>query len=146
TPGVYYATAQAEISGITETCKVAVGVGEQYWNEPLDEMAEEEFIDEYYTDEDGNKYLLDPNSPPGKITFNMEKTLTNTTCVADWNAEYVLKCGMYRNNVKVKDIGFNESENLAPGSYQIKCIQKRDGKEISSEIRTCRLNPDTREL
>jgi hypothetical protein len=76
----------------------------------------------------------------------MENLLTNNTCKASWSAIHVLKCSMYRNNIKVKDIEFTDNEDLSPGTYQIKCIQAQDGREIVSEIRTCRLNPDLREF
>jgi hypothetical protein len=144
-PGIYHVTALAAAGGESQQCTIVVSVGDEFNDDPLDEESEEDFVEQYYIDENGNKYLLDPNAPPGKITFNMQNLLTNTTCKADWVAENVLKCALYRNNTKVKDIQFTGNEDFGPGTYQIKCIQKRDGKEISSEIRTCRLNPDIRE-
>lgn len=145
-PGIYHVTALAAAGGESQQCTIVVSVGDEFNDDPLDNIPDEETVEQYYIDEDGNRYLLDPNAPLGKITFNMQGGLTNSTCKADWTAEHVLKCAMYKNNVKVEDIQFTGAEDLNPGTYQIKCIQKRDGKEISSDIRTCRLNPDVREF
>jgi hypothetical protein len=56
-----------------------------------------------------------------------------------------LKCSLFKNNVKVKDIEFTGDENFDPGTYQIRCIQANDGKQIVSDVKTCRLNPDIRD-
>jgi len=147
--GVYYTTAQAATGTVSDKCTMVVAVGEDLWDDIVEEETTEEIVeeDDFYTDEDGTKYPLDKNSAPGKITFNMDERLTNTTCTGDWKAENVLKCGLYRNNSKVEDnIALIGNKNFNPGIYQIKCIQAKDGREIVSETRNCRLNPNVREL
>lgn len=148
-PGVYYTTALATASGQTGRCTLVVSVGEDFWDDPeLDDEdpgEDDSVVEQYWTDDEGNRYLLDPNAPPGTIEFNMPNALTNSTCGADWTAQHVIKCSMYRGGEKLKSIGFSGNENLNPGMYQIRCNQLRDGAEISSEVRTCTLNPDLRE-
>jgi hypothetical protein len=152
TPGIYHTTAVAVVGGRSEQCRIVVSVGDEFRDFDLEDVDEDTVTDDvddsdlFYTDDDGNKYPLDPNAPAGRIIFNMQNTLTNNTCTSDWRAENVLKCALYRNNIKVKDLEFAGNENLTPGTYQIKCIQAQDGREISSETRTCRLNPDLREF
>lgn len=149
TPGLYIVTVSAEnSSNPQQTCKVGVSVGEQFKEVPLDEDSIDEYLkilEDNYIDEDGKRYPLIKDAAPGKIIFNLDDRLTNTTCVGDWAAENVLKCGLFRNNVKVKDIEFTGEADFAPGTYQVKCIQSNNGRQISSEIKICRLNPDVRE-
>ena len=149
-PGMYLVSVLVQgANGLAEKCSMGVAVGEDFWDQ-LDEEGEETTVevveDEYFVDENGNRYLLDRNAAPGKIEFKMPNNLTNNTCAANWTAENVLKCSLYRNNVKAKDIQFTGSEDLAPGTYQIRCNQTKDGAEIKSETKTCTLNPNIREM
>ncbi len=149
-PGIYHTTAVAFANGKSESCVVVVSVGDEYEDVPLEDETLEEYMQTeeylYYTDpETGEKYELDRNAALGKINFDLEGGLTNNTCKANWSAENVLKCSLYRNNTKVKDLEFSGSEDLTPGTYQIRCIQAVDGAEIRSEMRTCTQNPDFRE-
>ncbi len=148
-PGLYIVTVSAEnASNPQQVCKVGVSVGEQFKTVPLDENSIDEYLkilEDNYIDEDGKRYPLIKTAAPGKIIFNMDDRLTNTTCAGDWVAENVLKCALYRNNVKVKDIEFTGEADFASGTYQVRCIQSNDGKQIVSETKVCRLNPDVRE-
>lgn len=146
-PGSYLVSVVSRVApGVEDVCRIGVAVGDAELIEPTEDNLDD-FVDrtQFYTDEDGNRFPLDPNAGPGRITFTMDKTLTNTTCKGTWEAENVLKCGLYRNNVKVEDVNFSGEKDMNPGTYQIKCIQTNNGAEISSETRSCRLNPDFRE-
>ena len=148
TPGLYLVTVLSKDAvGNESFCKVGVSVGEDFENVPLDEESVEEFLEDYYVDPDtGERYPLDRNAGAGKIEFNMEEGLTNKTCKADWSAQNVLKCSLFKNNIKVKDVGLTGNEDLGAGTYQIRCIQANNGAEIKSTTRTCTLNPDIREF
>ena len=115
--------------------------------DPVIEKTDEylKILEDNYIDEDGKRYPLIKDAAPAKIIFNLDDRLTNSTCAGDWAAENVLKCSLFRNNVKVKDIEFSGEADFAPGTYQVKCIQANDGRQVSSETRVCRLNPDVRE-
>lgn len=148
-PGLYIVTVSAENSANPQQiCKVGVSVGEQFKEVPLDEDSIDEYLkilEDNYIDENGKRYPLIKDAAPAKIIFNLDDRLTNSTCAGDWAAENVLKCSLFRNNVKVKDIEFSGEADFAPGTYQVKCIQANDGRQVSSETRVCRLNPDVRE-
>ncbi len=135
-PGIYYATAEAITEGESKVCDAVVSVGNfQY-----------EDTDEEYVFDEGIKYLLDVNAAAGKVNLDIDGGITNKTCKISWSAQNVLKCKLYKNTVKVKDLPFSGSEDLTPGIYQVRCLQSKDGSEIFSETRTCRLNPDVREI
>lgn len=147
-PGVYLVSVLAQTGNDSDKCAVGVSVGDEYNDQNLDDYSDDGLTeeDEYYVDDEGNRYPLDRNAPAGRIDFTMDASLTNTTCKGNWVAANVIKCSLYKNNEEVKDVEFEDQENLSSGSYQIKCIQLKDGTEIESKIRSCRLNPDVKEL
>lgn len=140
-PGLYMTSVLVQKDGISEKCSVGVSVGD------LEYVTEQEELKDTYVTDDGKAYKLDPNAQTGKIEFNLDSALTNNTCKADWKADSVVRCSMIKNNAILNnELEFVGQKDLSPGNYQISCIQLKDGTEIRSEVKTCRLSPDVREL
>ena len=150
-PGVYSVTAK---SG-SDRCNVGVTV----YPDPATDLAD-------LADGEGDLILLDPNAPPGVINFNLDDGgITNDICHASWSAEHVLGCELYKNGEVVPDFVLEDKTSahvtadfagvaekvlsgdfdLSPGTYQIKCLQFKDGELISSDRVSCVQNPDIRE-
>jgi hypothetical protein len=92
--------------------------------------------------------FVDPDAsiPAGRIdSFNLNPKLTNTTCRATWAASNVTSCALYKNNTKFKDVGVTGDEPLEPGTYELRCVQLRDGTTVTSS-QTCTRNPGFREI
>jgi hypothetical protein len=134
-PGVYQVTTVFEgQNGVREECVVGVRV---YPNSAVDALP---------TSGDGVVGFLDPNAPPAVIDFTFQNALTNTTCRATWNAQNVLGCQLFRNDDFFMDVNSTGTLDLIPGSYQLQCVQLKDGATVSSELAICRKNIDTREI
>ena len=97
-----------------------------------------------------NDDLLDRDAygtyPDGEVSFDLGSGLTNNTCTATWNAEYVSSCSLLRNGVVFREgIDTSGEEKVGPGVYQMKCTQLKDGSVLSTK-RSCVQNPNLREV
>ncbi len=96
-----------------------------------------------------NNSSLGESSPviinPGEIEFDINPKITNTTCKGTWKTEYVENCALYKQNLKVEDVETEGEMDLEPGTYELRCVQLRDGEDISA-TQTCIKNPELREI
>jgi len=137
--GIYRVTAEARVNGNVKRCMIGVTV----YPTAADDLA----------DGDGTLLFLDPNAPPGEIDFQLggsvtsgSGSLTNTTCPASWEARRVLGCNLLKNGEILEPIDLTGQRDITPGTYQISCLQIKDGTEIKSDPVICRRNPDFREI
>lgn len=116
--------------GDTNSCTVGVTV--------YDDLAQDA--------NDGTVVFLNPNAPAGVINLDLDKTITNTTCKATWTATHVVGCQIFNNNEPVEDVGVTGSKDVEPGSYEVRCLQVKNGAVAKSATRVCRENPELREI
>lgn len=116
-------------NGDTDSCTVGVTV-----HDPVAE------------NDGGDVVFLNPNAPAGVINLNLDKSITNTTCNATWTATHVVGCQLFNNNEPVEDVGVTGSKDVRPGSYEVRCLQVKDGAVAKSATRVCRQNPDLMEI
>jgi len=150
--GIHFVSTLVESNGTFDRCFVGVTV-----RDPNNDAADIAiYIDggrvgaddasRIFITDDGEIFILNPNAAAADIQFAFQRGITNDTCVAEWNAQNVLRCDLYRNGALLRPIEKTGTADLTPGSYQIKCLQERDGSEVSSDIAICRQNPDLREI
>lgn len=89
-----------------------------------------------------NGGLLDKDA---KVTLNIDRTLTNTTCKLTWTSTNMLECLLTNTEGLSEKIELNGTKDAAPGIYTVRCFTP-SLRIVESEIRTCRLNPDIREI
>lgn len=148
-PGQYQVTAYAQNASGAGVCTQGVRVGDV---EPEIEEVRDEF--DNVVQEDGTRILpdgrvirIDPTAGPATITFDINPTITNTTCGATWSAQNVAQCymvggGNRQNAPAIEPSGEGE---VVPATYRVECITLRDGSIARSEERICRQNLDLRE-
>lgn len=147
-PGTYLVSVLTRIDGAIDKCVMGVTVqGEGEEQVKLDEGNGAFDIDESRIFIDGDEiFYLDPSAGDGVIDFNISAGFTNNTCKMTWDAQNVLKCDLYKNEQFFEKIEKKGELDVSPGIYKIKCLQLKDGAEISSDSLICRKNPNVREV
>jgi|GEM_PF-961624 len=89
--------------------------------------------------------FINPSAPAGVVNLNLDRSITNSTCKATWTATHVVGCQLFNNNEPVEDVGVTGSKDVSPGSYEVRCLQVKNGTVAKSATRVCRENPDLQE-
>jgi plastocyanin len=148
--GQYQVTAYAQNASGAGACTRGVTVGSE--SEEEEEEVRDEFNNIVQPDGtlltvSGKAIGFDSKAGPAAITFELDPTLTNTTCGATWSAQNVAQCYMVTsgNRGRATEIDATGKADVVPATYRVECLALRDGAIVSSEIRICRQNFDTRE-
>jgi hypothetical protein len=83
--------------------------------------------------------------PDGVLNLNLDRTVTNTTCKARWDAQYVGQCTLTKNGGEPEDVAASGELDLEPGLYVLQCDELNSGAILSNEVR-CVKNIDFREI
>ncbi len=109
---------------------------------------EDELEDEIDLNDDGildlvaNGGLLDKDAA---VQLNIDRTLTNTTCKLTWDSTNTLECLLTNTEGLNEKVALDGSRDVSPGIYTLRCFTP-SLRIIESEVRTCRMNPDVREI
>jgi len=149
-PGTYLVSVLTEVDGNLDKCVMGVtvqGDGEAEVKLDVGDGNGAVDIDESRIFIDGDEiFYLNPSAGAGVIDFDMSAGFTNDNCKITWDAQNVLKCDLYKNEQFFEKIEKKGELDVSPGIYKIKCLQLKDGAEISSDSLICRKNPNVREV
>lgn len=86
-----------------------------------------------------------PLAPPAELSLTIERTLTNSTCPIEWNALNVLQCYLVNGTGGVEEVALSGTRDVAPGTYWLRCLARRNSTIEETEPVTCRSNLNIRE-